>query len=167
MLAVKKPKYVMLENVKGLLTEKMRKYFFQYLKDLDSFGYTSFYKVLNAKDYGIPQNRERIFVISILRTEDEPNPEYHFPSPIKLETTVEDILEDGVSPEYFLSQPLLEKYLWYKGNPIIGTMHDGLWYQQDLNGMLECLMFQSEVTHVSFLPSPYEDRERKNPSHHR
>lgn len=111
MLAVKKPKYVMLENVKGLLSKSMRKYFFQYLKDLDSFGYTSFYKVLNAKDYGIPQNRERIFVISILRTEDEPNPEYHFPSPIKLDTTVEDILEDGVSPEYFLSQPLLEKYL--------------------------------------------------------
>lgn len=46
-----------------------------------------------------------------MRTEDEPNPEYHFPSPIKLETTVEDILEDNVSPEYFLSQPLLEKYL--------------------------------------------------------
>lgn len=88
MLAVKKPKYVMLENVKGLLSKSMRKYFFQYLKDLDSFGYTSFYKVLNAKDYGIPQNRERIFVISILRTEDEPNPEYHFPSPIKLETTL-------------------------------------------------------------------------------
>lgn len=57
--------------------------------------------------------------------------------------------------------------LWYKGKPIIGTMHDGLWYQQDLNGMWEQLMFQSEVTHVSFLPSPYEDRERKNPSHHR
>ena len=111
MLAVKKPKYVMLENVKGLLSEKMRKYFFQYLRDLDSFGYTSFYKILNSKDYGIPQNRERIFVISILRTEDEPNPEYHFPSPIKLETTVEDMLEDNVSPEYFLSQQHLEKYL--------------------------------------------------------
>lgn len=51
--------------------------------------------------------------------------------------------------------------LWYKGNPIIGTMHDGLWYQQDLNGMWELLMFQSEVTHVSFLPSPNEYRERK------
>ena len=110
MLAVKKPTYVMLENVKGLLTKNMRKYFFQYIADLDSFGYTSFYKVLNAKDYGIPQNRERIFVISILRTEDDPNPRYHFPSPIKLETTVEDILEDDVSPEYYLSQPLLEKY---------------------------------------------------------
>jgi hypothetical protein len=57
--------------------------------------------------------------------------------------------------------------LWYKDKPIIGTMHDDLWYQQDLNGMLEQLMFQSEVTYVSFLPSPNEDRERKNPSHHR
>lgn len=111
MLAAKHPKYVMLENVKGLLTQKMRPYFLKYLRDLESFGYDSFYKVLNAKDYGIPQNRERIFVISILRTEDEPNPAYHFPSPIKLQTTVEDILEDDVPPEYFLSKPLLEKYL--------------------------------------------------------
>ena len=48
--------------------------------------------------------------------------------------------------------------LWYKGNPIIGTMIDGKWYQQDMNGKLEQLMFQSEVTHVSLLPSPNEDR---------
>lgn len=57
--------------------------------------------------------------------------------------------------------------LWYKGKPIIGTMHDGLWYQQDMNGICEQLMFQSEVTNVSFLPSPNEDRKRTNPSHHR
>ena len=57
--------------------------------------------------------------------------------------------------DMFTDKPMV---LWYKGKPIIGTMHDGLWYQQDLNGMLEQLMFQSEVTHVSFLPSPNEDR---------
>jgi hypothetical protein len=58
--------------------------------------------------------------------------------------------------------------LWYKGNPIIGTMHDGLWYQQDMNGNWEQLMFQQQVTHVSFLPSPpNEDRKRTNLSHHR
>lgn len=51
MLEAKHPKYVMLENVKGLLSKSMRKYFFQYIRDLDSYGYTSFYKVLNAKDY--------------------------------------------------------------------------------------------------------------------
>lgn len=111
MIEAKHPKYVMLENVKGLLTKKMLPFFLKYLNDLESFGYASFYKVLNAKDYGIPQNRERIFVFSILRTDEDPNPEYHFPSPIPLTTKVEDILEDNVSQEYFMSQPLLEKYL--------------------------------------------------------
>lgn len=58
--------------------------------------------------------------------------------------------------------------MWYKDNPIIGTMHDGLWYQQDVNGKLEQLMFQQQVTHVSFLPSPpNENRKRTNLSHHR
>ena len=71
MIEAKHPKYVMLENVKGLLTKKMLPFFLKYLKDLESFGYASFYKVLNAKDYGIPQNRERIFVFSILRTDED------------------------------------------------------------------------------------------------
>lgn len=48
--------------------------------------------------------------------------------------------------------------LWYKGNPIIGTMIDGKWYHQDMNRNREQLMFQSEVTNVSLLPSPNEDR---------
>ena len=48
--------------------------------------------------------------------------------------------------------------LWYKGNPIIGTMIDGKWYQQDTNRNREKLVFQSEVAHVSLLPSPNEDR---------
>ena len=111
MIEAKHPKYVMLENVKGLLTKKMLPFFLKYLKDLESFGYASFYKVLDAKHYGIPQHRERIFVFSILRTDEDPNPEYHFPSPIPLTTKVEDILEDNVSQEYFMSQHLLEKYL--------------------------------------------------------
>lgn len=111
MIEAKHPKYVMLENVKGLLTKKMLPFFLKYLKDLESFGYASFYKALNAKDYGIPQNRERIFVFSILRTDEDPSPEYHFPSPIPLTTKVEDILEDNVSQEYFMSQQLIEKYL--------------------------------------------------------
>ena len=51
--------------------------------------------------------------------------------------------------------------LWYKGNPIIGTMHDDLWYQQDMNGMWELLMFQQQVTHVSFLPSPQKETEKE------
>lgn len=57
--------------------------------------------------------------------------------------------------------------IWYKDKPIIGTMIDGKWCIMDINGNKEVLMYQSLVTQVSFLPSPYEDRERKNPSHHR
>lgn len=57
--------------------------------------------------------------------------------------------------------------LWYKDKPIIGTMIEGKWYNIDISGNKEMLMYQSLVTQVSFLPSPNEDRERKNPSHHR
>ena len=57
--------------------------------------------------------------------------------------------------------------LWYKDKPIIGTMIKGKWYNTDISGNKEMLMYQSLVTHVSFLPSPNEDKERKNPSHHR
>lgn len=61
-----KPKYVIWENVKNVLSKKHKHNFEQYLKDLEDLGYTSYYKVLNAKDFGIPQNRERIYCISIL-----------------------------------------------------------------------------------------------------
>ena len=57
--------------------------------------------------------------------------------------------------------------MWYKDKPIIGTMIDGKWCIMDINGNKVVLMYQSLVTHVSFLPSPNEDRERKNPSYHR
>lgn len=72
----------------------------------------------------------------------------------------------GISPT--IKTTIDTSNMTYKGNPIIGTMHDGLWYQQDINGMLEQLMFQKQVTHASFLPSPPdEDRERTSLSHHR
>lgn len=111
MIDAKHPKYIMLENVKGLITEKMRPYFLRYLHDLESFGYVNFCQVLNAKDYGIPQNRERIFVISILATDEAPNPQYHFPSPIPLDKTVEDITEDCVDESFYVSKRMVEKYL--------------------------------------------------------
>lgn len=113
-IIAKKPKYLMMENVKGLITKKFLPFFHLWLKELESYGYSSFYKVLNSKDYGIPQNRERIFVISILRTPDEPTPDYHFPSPQKLSTCVEDFLEDEVPQQYYMSRDSLEKYIKQK-----------------------------------------------------
>ena len=61
-----KPKYVIWENVKNLLSKKHRHNFDVYLETMEQLGYTNYYQVLNAKDYGIPQNRERVFTISIL-----------------------------------------------------------------------------------------------------
>lgn len=111
MLEAKRPKYVMLENVKGLVTKKMMPYFLKYLSDLESFGYTNFWQVLNAKDYGIPQNRERVFVISIRRDENEPEPHYTFPATIPLELTVEDVVESDVDEKFYLSQEQVNKFI--------------------------------------------------------
>lgn len=52
--------------------------------------------------------------------------------------------------------------IWYQGRPIIGTMIQGKWYCQDITGGYELLMFQSQVTHVSFLPSPNEGKDTQH-----
>ena len=70
-----KPKYVIWENVKNLLSKKHRHNFDAYLETMEKLGYTNYYQVLNAKDYGIPQNRERVFTVSILGNEKK----YEFP----------------------------------------------------------------------------------------
>lgn len=95
-----KPKYLLLENVKNLVSKKFEVQFIKWLKYLNSLGYTNYWKVLNAKDYGVPQNRERVFVVSILG-EHKP---YKFPKAIKLTTHIKDILEDEVDEKYYLSQ---------------------------------------------------------------
>ena len=69
-----KPKYVIWENVKNLLSKKHIHNFNAYLETMEKLGYTNYYQILNAKDYGIPQNRERVFTISILGNES-----YEFP----------------------------------------------------------------------------------------
>ena len=69
-----KPKYVIWENVKNLLSKKHIHNFNAYLETMEQLGYTNYYQVLNAKDYGIPQNRERVFTVSILGNEN-----YEFP----------------------------------------------------------------------------------------
>lgn len=95
-----RPKYLLLENVKNLVSKKFEMQFIKWLKYLNTLGYTNYWKVLNAKDYGVPQNRERVFVISILG-EHKP---YKFPKAINLTTHVKDILEDEVDEKYYLSQ---------------------------------------------------------------
>lgn len=94
----KKPKCVIWENVKGAISKTNIHNFNKYIDSLMSLGYTSYYKVLNAKDFGIPQNRERIFVISILGEHNE----YVFPGTKPLDKCVEDFLEKDVDDKYYL-----------------------------------------------------------------
>ena len=95
-----KPKYVIWENVKNLLSKKHRHNFDAYLETMESLGYTNYYQVLNAKDYGIPQNRERVFTISILGNE-----KYEFPSK-RDEENLQDFLEKDTNIK---TKPMCEK----------------------------------------------------------
>lgn len=81
-------------------------YFQEWLNLLDSLGYTTFWKVINAKDMNCAQNRERVFAVSILRTDDNLNPTYNFPAPTPLTKCVEDYMEpaEEIGEEYFISQ---------------------------------------------------------------
>ena len=99
-----KPKYVVWENVKNLLSKKHRHNFDAYLETMENLGYTNYYQVLNAKDYGIPQNRERVFTISIL---DDGS--FIFPPKQELKLKLKDILEDSVDEKYYLSDEQINR----------------------------------------------------------
>lgn len=101
-----KPKYLLMENVKNLLSDKHRHNFNEWFKVLEGMGYTNYYKVLNAKDFGIPQNRERIFCVSILG-----GGQYLFPNPVPLEKRLKDMLDDKVRKNYYLKEEQVKKFL--------------------------------------------------------
>lgn len=102
-----KPKYLLMENVKNLLSKKFKPFFDERCEYLENLGYANYYEVLNGKDFGIPQNRERVFMISILG-EHEP---YEFPTGFPLELRLKDVLEENVDEKYFLPQELQDRFL--------------------------------------------------------
>lgn len=99
-----RPKYVVWENVKNLLSAKNRHNFDGYLEIMDKLGYNSYYQVLNAKDYGIPQNRKRVFTVSIRKDIDSG---YEFPEKIELTKKLKDVLEKDVDEKYYLSDKII------------------------------------------------------------
>ena len=101
-----KPKYVIWENVKNLLSKKHKHNFDKYVDIMLEGGYNSYYQVLNAKDYGIPQNRERVFTISIRQDIDKG---YTFPEKQKLKLKLKDMLEDNVDEKYYLTDKQIER----------------------------------------------------------
>ena len=89
-IEVKRPKYLLLENVKNLVGKKFKPKFDEWLKYLESIGYTNYWKVLSATDYGVAQSRKRVFCISILNDTQG----FTFPQPLPLEKTLKDYLEN-------------------------------------------------------------------------
>ena len=98
-IEAKSPKYCLMENVAALVSEKFRPFFLEWERLMCRYGYTNYNKVLNAKDYGIPQNRERIFMVSVL----DPNKTFYWPEPMRLEKRLKDVLEQNVDERYYLS----------------------------------------------------------------
>ena len=99
-----KPKYVIWENVKNVISKKHKHNFDNYINRMKELGYTSYYQVLNAKDYGIPQNRERVFTVSIRNDLEQ---EYIFPKKQELKLKLKDMLEDEVDKKYYLSDKMI------------------------------------------------------------
>lgn len=109
-ILAKKPRYVFFENVKALVSAKFLPFLRQWQTWLHQQGYENFTQVLNASDFNVPQNRERVFMISILRTDSEPNPSFYFPKKMKLERRIKDILEPNVDESFYLSDKALEYF---------------------------------------------------------
>lgn len=128
-----RPKYVIWENVKNLLSKKHRHNFDAYIEAMQELGYESYYQVLNAKDYGVPQNRERVFTISILSGGD-----FIFPPKIPLTKSLKDILETDVDEKYYLSDKMVAGFLAHnqrhekKGTGFI-------WKPRDVEGVASTL----------------------------
>ena len=112
----KKPKYIMIENVKGLITKKFINDFYSIINEIEGYGYACYYPkkengqptCLNAKNYGIPQNRERIYVICVRKDID--NGFFSFPNGWDSGIRLKDILEDEVDEKYYLSKEIQDRF---------------------------------------------------------
>ena len=99
------PQVLLMENVPDVIGSKNIRDFNEWYAFLESVGYQSYYKILNAKNYGIPQNRNRCFMVSILGEYS-----YTFPKPIPLEKRLCDVLEENVDEKYYLSDRKVQEF---------------------------------------------------------
>ena len=102
----KRPRYLLMENVKAITNKKFLPGLLKWQEFLSLQGYVNFIEVLNAKDYGVPQNRERCFLVSILEAGW-----YQFPEPVELTVKLQDILEEKVDEKYYLDQERVNQFI--------------------------------------------------------
>jgi len=120
------PKISIIENVKNLTSKRFKNEFLSILKDIEDLGYNNYCRVLNAKDFNIPQNRERVFIISIRKDIDKHS--FKFPDKQFLKIRLKDVLEKNVDEKYYLSEKALGRLIKYSNkiitkpqNPIVSA----------------------------------------------
>lgn len=125
-----KPMVAIAENVKNLTSKKFSEQFKIVLDSLESAGYNNYWKVLNAKDFAIPQNRERVFIISIRKDVD--TGAFEFPEGYPLTLRLKDMLEETVDEKFYISQTTVEKLVRHKNRivenetpDVSHTIHSG------------------------------------------
>lgn len=131
------PRYFIFENVKGLLSDDNGRTFQRWIDYLggksvngtqtmfpeeNAVPYHVYYQVLNAKDYGVPQNRERIFIIGI---RDDADNNFNFPKPFELKKKLKDVLEENVHEKYYLSEKMVDGFIGLNQNGIARTIRCG------------------------------------------
>lgn len=104
-----KPKWGIYENVKNIVGKQFQETFNMFIEELHEYGYSTYYKILNAKDYGIPQNRERVYLIIIRKDLD--NGKFEFPEPFDSGLRLKDILEDKVDDKYYIENDKADKLI--------------------------------------------------------
>lgn len=136
------PKYLMLENVKNLVGKKFKPQFDEWVAWLDELGYNTYWKVLNAKDYGVPQNRERVFAISIHKDIDDGK--FEFPQPFDNGVRLKDVLEDNVDEKYYLTDTMIRGFIKHnESHTAKGTGF--IWKPRDVNGTASTLRANSAL----------------------
>jgi DNA (cytosine-5)-methyltransferase 1 len=136
------PKYLMLENVKNLVGKKFKPQFDEWVAWLDELGYNTYWRVLNAKDYGVPQNRERVFAISIRKDIDDGK--FELPQPFDNGVRLKDVLEDNVDEKYYLTDTMIRGFIKHNENHTAkGTGF--IWKPRDVNGTASTLRANSAL----------------------
>jgi DNA (cytosine-5)-methyltransferase 1 len=117
-----KPKFLLLENVKGLITKEFKPLFIEWLDRLSTLGYTSTWDVLNAKNYGVPQSRERVFALSM---RNDVLFDYTFPKPFDNGLRIRDIIEENVDQSYYIDNDRVKVLLAKVKNGKVGVLPSG------------------------------------------
>jgi len=133
-LREKQPKFAIYENVKNIIGKEFKPIFDLFLKEVNEIGYVPYYQVLNAKDYGIPQNRERVIAVFIRKDIDHG---FSYPEKLNIITTINDIVQKDVPTKYYIdnkkSDPLVQELI------LRGKLSENYQYLYKKRNQINCL----------------------------